>query len=770
MITNPANSFGTQLVTKHMNMSSRKTLLSATSVLALTLSIGAAIGAETRGAETSAITYHVAPDAAIERISVVGGRAEATAIPGAATYLGEEELTKFEYSDINRILRQVPGINLQEEDGYGLRPNIGIRGTGIERSERITLMEDGVLIAPAPYAAPAAYYFPTAARMAAVEVRKGSSAIKFGPRTTGGAINLVSTPIGDETGGFAKARVGSDGFYEGHGALTLQQGNVGVLLEGFRSASNGFKKLDGGGDTGFGLTDLMGKLRVALPGERDHYMEFKLGYTDQTSNETYLGLTDEDFSSAPFRRYAASQKDQFNSTHYQAQASHFIQLNDVFDLTTVAYYNTYERDWFKLDDLNFDDGRGRIRPGAVFADPTSALNIAALQVLRGDADSADDALQLRHNAREYYSRGIHSILGAEFDMGGASHQLEIGLRYHEDQEDRLQNRENFAMRSGAMVLTSRDAAGSNANRVAEASALALSVQDEISLGRLRLVPGIRFEWIDLARFDYGSSDPARADGPTGTRTNDVNVAIPGLGVAYEATDYVTVFAGVHRGFSPPGPSNNNAREEKSTNFETGLKYSDNEVSAEVVGFYNDYSNLLGTCSNATGCETGDIGDQFNGGAVSVSGVEARMSYTASLSDRLWMPINVAYTLTKAEFDTDFSDGFWGDVVAGDSLPYIPRHQLNLGVGVEHVDWSVNFTVNYVSESRASAGHGSIPLGDLIEDRVLVDVSAGYRVLDNVRVFMSVENIFDTTYIAARRPYGARPGKPRTVFAGVGLTF
>lgn len=60
------------------------------------------------------------------------------------------------------------------------------------------------LAAPAPYSAPAAYYFPNVARMEAVEVLKGSSQVQYGPFTTGGAINLVSTPIPNNLSGKAE--------------------------------------------------------------------------------------------------------------------------------------------------------------------------------------------------------------------------------------------------------------------------------------------------------------------------------------------------------------------------------------------------------------------------------------------------------------------------------------------------------------------------------------------------------------------------------------
>ena len=108
--------------------------------------------------------------AKLERMYITGGADDILRQPGSATLINDVALEKFEYTDIHRVLNAVPGVNLQEEDGYGLRPNIGLRGTSPERSKKITIMEDGVLSGRAPYSAPAAYYLPNISRMSAVQV------------------------------------------------------------------------------------------------------------------------------------------------------------------------------------------------------------------------------------------------------------------------------------------------------------------------------------------------------------------------------------------------------------------------------------------------------------------------------------------------------------------------------------------------------------------------------------------------------------------------
>ena len=213
-----------------------------------------------------------------ERVMVIGESSEVGEIPGSAHYISQNKLDsqQLPYDDIHQILRQVPGVNVQEEDGYGLRPNIGMRGTGAERSAKITLMEDGVLIAPAPYAAPAAYYFPVTGRMDAIEVRKGSSQIKYGPRTNGGALNLISTGIPEDFNLKGNLALGVDKSRKLHLNLGDSYEHFAWVAETYQMATDGFKELDGGGDTGFDISDYLAKFRLHSGGSARIYQELEI--------------------------------------------------------------------------------------------------------------------------------------------------------------------------------------------------------------------------------------------------------------------------------------------------------------------------------------------------------------------------------------------------------------------------------------------------------------------------------------------------------------
>ena len=205
--------------------------------------------------------WHALPEAEVGGIALAGGASDASEIPGSMQRLSSKTLRKMSYADPIRTLHALAGVNLVAEDGFGLRPNIGMRGSGTERSSRITLMEDGVLMAPAPYAAPSAYYFPTMARMEGVEVRKGGSQIAFGPQTAGGALNLVSSAIPEaEVAGRVRLETGSFRNQQMHALVGGRDGQWGYSLEFMQLGSDGFKSLDTGEDTGFEKTDVVAKL------------------------------------------------------------------------------------------------------------------------------------------------------------------------------------------------------------------------------------------------------------------------------------------------------------------------------------------------------------------------------------------------------------------------------------------------------------------------------------------------------------------------------
>ena len=479
-----------------------------------------------------------------KRTRMVGDPLGANQVPGSVHVLVSEDLDSpaFAFDNVHDFLRQVPGVNIREEDGFGLRPNIGLRGTGAERSSKITLMEDGVLIAPAPYAAPAAYYFPVAGRMEALEVRKGSSQVRYGPRTIGGALNLVSASIPDRLTWFVEGSGGEYGSLQGHARVGASGPRLGWVVEAYSLGTGGFKQLPDEASTGFDVADYMAKLRVSSDrsgqsrGDSSQELELKLGYTAEESDETYLGLTDDDFGLNPLARYPGSGADLMEADHSQLQLRHFWARGNV-DVTTTAYRNDFSRNWYKLQSVL---GTSISRVLGTPEDHASALGI-----LKGGSSDAD-ALRVRANNREYFGQGVQSSLG--LTMG--RHEVELGARFHQDEEDRFQWEDGFQMLGGSLRLTSAGEPGTQSNRVSSATAVAVFLQDEISLGPWMISPGVRFEHIDFKRVDYAGDDPARTS-PTRTRVNRIQAWIPGVGFSNRRR-VLSVFGGVHRGFGHIG--------------------------------------------------------------------------------------------------------------------------------------------------------------------------------------------------------------------------
>ncbi|WP_293296924.1 TonB-dependent receptor domain-containing protein [Allomuricauda sp.] len=699
--------------------------------------------------------------------TILGSKFEVKNKTGSASYISEEDLKKFSYTNINRVLQTVPGINIYEEDGFGLRPNISLRGTSPERSAKINLMEDGILIAPAPYSAPAAYYFPTIGRMQAIEVLKGSSQIQYGPNTTGGAINMISSQIPNRFSGRASIASGNYGSKNTQLVIGDSFKNFGFVTDYFNYNSDGFKNLDGGGNTGFDKSDYLAKFRVNsnLDAKTYQSLTFKIQYSEEEANETYLGLTDEDFEENPYRRYRASSKDVMNAEHQQYQLTHFIQVSPSINISTTGYLNKFKRNWYKLDDVNLDE---RVSIGKILSAPQDYP--LEFQTILGNENTQNDVMGIKANNRTYTSNGVQSIAKLRWDSDWLQ-TLEAGIRYHEDDEDRFQWVDRYAFQNQELIRTTVAEKGTNANRISSAKALAAHLLYTVKYENLTLTPGLRYENITLTRMDYGTNDPNRTGQDLAIRKNSVDVWIPGIGVNYRFNNYVSVFGGIHKGFSPPSNTPGQNAEE-SINYELGSRFGFKGLSGEIVGFYNDYQNLLGSDLAATG-GTGSL-DQFNAGEVRVSGIELSLNYNLlqNTSKKYKLPISISYTFTDTEFLTSFesNEDIYGLVTKGDEIPYIAKNQLNARLGLQHQRFEVNLNSRYTSAFRTQAGSGPIPENFKVDSNFIVDLSALYFIDKNITLSSNIMNLFNSKYAVSRVPAGLRPGHPFGISFGLAYEF
>lgn len=715
-----------------------------------------------------------------ETLQVQGSRTAQTS--GSVHVVNEKQLKRFNYDNPEQVLLQVPGVYVRGEDGVGLRPNIGMRGGNSDRSKKLTLTEDGILFGPAPYAAPAAYYFPLIGRMRGVRVTKGPSSIVNGPQTVAGAIDLMTHDVPATHTGYLDTAFGQYGFRR----LSLGVGSgdekAGFWIEAEQLANTGFKTIDlVGGDTGAVRNEAMAKGRWVLDPDAKIQQVFglKLGYSEERSNETYTGLTDADFRATPFRRYFSTQFDQMNFHRTQVEGSYAVQFSKHFSLTTTAYRHDLDRTWRKLNRLD------QASVADVLADPTSSANRRAYGILTGANDSAGaiDTLWIGPNRRTFISEGVQTVVKYDGKTGPVSHKVEYGLRLHYDQIVRLHSEDGFFVKNKSLVSNGLPTVVT-ADNTDSAAALASYATDTIDIGRFQFTPGVRIEMI------HGKS----VDRLAGTTVSALQkVLIPGIGVYGAAVkskkQELGFLAGIHKGFSPAPPGD--AKPEESWNVEAGSRYTTRHVRAEVLGFLNEYSNLINICAPENGC-VNQTERSSSAGSARVYGVEAYVegemplrlgstpraprgddsAHQAPPSLKLAIPFRASYTYTHTAFLSEFesSDPQFGKVFAGYEMPYVPRHQFAASTGLEGERFGINLGATYVGKSRELAGDGAYDPTNTTDSYLLVDASARLTIAKGLSVYINGRNLGDEHYLVSRRPFGARPGAPRWVQAGAKYMF
>lgn len=691
-------------------------------------------------------------------VEVVGSRADALSrLPGSAAVVSASELHALQPVSANEALRTLPGVHVQDEEGVGLRANVGIRGLDPDRSRTLLVLEDGVPVALAPYGEPEMYYSPPIDRMNRVELVKGSGSILFGPQTIGGVLNYVTADA-------PSTATGSIAVRGGEGRSRMIMANYGGSWSGVRGNIGAFdKRARDLAGLWFSVSDVTGKV-----GGRTAVGEFglKATYYDERSNSTYVGLTQAMYDRSPYTHPAPN--DLLHIRRYAVTASHQTGFLGNSSVRTNAYAYQTTRDWRRQDYGYSADGSQH-----VFRNSTGNRN------------------------RSFDVAGVEPRFRTVWARGGRPIELDFGMRLHyERARDQHINGATATASSGVV----RD------DEIRVGRALSAFVQNRIFITPTwHVTPGLRLE-----RFTYDRNilrARVRRTTPTGTTRNaeDVDIrggdavseVIPGIGSAWTPSPLFTLFAGVHRGFAPPRVKDGlvypdptlaagdqipqlqtlNLDAERSLNYELGTRVTPLPyLSLEATAFYLDFTNQIIEPSLSAG-SAADVA-LANQGATRHRGLEAAVSLdiAKAMAQPFGLIARVAATRTAAEFSRDrFLRSRTGDTVnvRGNRLPYAPEVTVSASLTLDHpagillrldgLHVGEQFADNF--ETRAGSANGRV---GLIPAHSVLDLSARYRLPTSADLSLSaaLKNIAGSKYIASRRPEGIKPGLPRTLYAGL----
>lgn len=681
-------------------------------------------------------------------------------VPGAVSILRSTELKRLQSLTGHEALRTLPGLNLVDEEGAGLRINVGVRGLDPDRSRNVLMLEDGIPVALNPYGEPEMYFTPVIDKMKAVEVLKGSGQLLFGPQTIGGVVNFVTADPPALPSTTVRVRGGSNGFFSGHVAHGETIGQFGYIV------SLTHKQADRMGPTHFRLDDVSVKLKWAA-GRRSE-IGVKLGYYDETSNSTYVGITQAMYDAGGQDYVVLAPDDRLPVKRYNISTTYRLALNKAWRWSTTGFAYAISRNWRRQE-------FGRT---ASTADRTG--------IVWGDTTVAGGALYMRDLAawrnRQFAVAGIETQLEGRFHALKAAHKVKAGARFLLEQAE-----EQF------IQSTSADGFGGiyRDDEVRQGDAVSVYAVDEIRWSdRWSLNVGVRTEFFDyerhIRRGRFAINGVTQVRDTSLISGNQTFAVLPGMGMNYTVGEHLSVFAGVHRGFAPPRTKDAitstgfayDLDQESSWNYEFGARWHIGRLQVAPTAFLLDFQNQIIPTSQSSGSlnATG----LTNGGRTRHLGLEVEACF--DLLDKtidgrmLQMGANATWVRSEYAGDRYIPVGDSTVNIKGNALPYAPPLMANVFLIFQ---WpagpGLRLAGNYTGRQFADELNTAQPTADgligEIPARTVVDISVWHTwKKPSLTLSFSVKNLGNQRYIASRRPQGIKVGLPRFLTAGVDWRF
>lgn len=704
---------------------------------------GAAIAAENEvpaekkdfaKATTEASAAQAGAPVVLKAVTIVGeGKDE---IAGSAQVLDADTLRASRVFTTSEALRKLPGVNVRDEEGFGLRPNIGIRGLNPSRSTKVLLLEDGIPVTYGVYGDNASYYHPPIERFDRIEVLKGAAVNLYGPQTIGGVVNYITPIPSEETSGEVSFAGGNRDYFAGHGMVSGQ----GQRLDYVRKQSNGARD-----NTDLAIDDVNYKGLIKLG---DHQLIARTNYYRENSQVSYSGLTDAEYRNFG-ARYNPFENDYFDAYRWGASLTDDWTLGRA-RLTTNVYVANFARNWWRQSSTTTDT-----QCGNAFRDAR----------LAGDAVDSQACASVQGRLRDYYNAGIEPRLKLPYSLFGLANELQTGVRYHFERQDRLQ--------LNGSSPTARDGTVAEDNR-RDTDAISGYAQNEVRIAGFTFAPGIRVERVNYERRNRLTDASGKSD---------LTRVLYSFSTTYEIDSRTTVYGGVHKGFAPPRTEDivNNSGvsvdvgAESSINAELGMRARPvNGLSIEGTWFRNDFSNQIAVGNIAGGSVPLAQGETLYEG-FELSG---RADFGRWLAGPHNPFVELAWTFLptadqKSPLERVDGQGIVAGSARGNRLPYAARNTLTSTFGYSHPDgFEGRLEAVFIDEQYSdfantdTAAFNGNGLSGKISGNTVWNLATNYALpTTQATVFLTVKNLFDETYIVDRTR-GIVPGAPRLVQFGV----
>ncbi|MCB1034040.1 MAG: TonB-dependent hemoglobin/transferrin/lactoferrin family receptor, partial [Acidobacteria bacterium] len=531
------------------------------------------------------------PEVFLEAVTVTATLAEGSLAetPGAVGVLGASEIFHLGYQDARDLTRYEPGVYVQGDPTRLGLSGFNIRGIG---GNRVQTRIDGVPTAEqfdfGPLSIP--QYSIDLEEVERVEIVRSAASSLYGSDALGGVISFATrgpSSYLDEVDGdhYLSLRLGgssrNDETYETVVYATQGRSWRASLQATHRSGSemDNQGEVDAADDTRT-RPNPQHRSSVGLLGKLE--MDSSESSTLRLSGEWLGGETETEALSS-----RSSQVEDFDAVDEQDRLR--LSVEQSFQASGNGVFDTLL--WRLYHQGNGTDQR-TVERRLQSAGPSSREGL-----LTFEEDDWGGELQLQ------------KYLDGE---SGGSQLLSYGTSFRRSRFDQLRDRRELFLDTGEQVPTTLVLPTKYFPK-STVQELGIYLQDEVELfrGRLRLIPGVRYDRYDL---DADQADSIYLDGNPGTEPPvDVKQASvsPKLGVLVALTDRLSAYGQYARGFrAPPYSSVNNGftnfaggyrtlpnpdlEPETSDNFELGLKGTFGEGSFSLVVFENHYDDFIDT--------------------------------------------------------------------------------------------------------------------------------------------------------------------------------